>query len=72
MTFQYVLQIKEYLTNTLHAVFGKLIKMLMKYGLTEFASLVKVTGMNIGAIIDGLIETALEKERTFEKNSKHY
>lgn len=66
MTFQYIkTQIKEYLTNTLHAVFGKLIKIFDKIwdllGLPNLVSL--FTKPDIGAIIDGLIESAVEKRK---------
>ena len=70
MTFQYIkTQIKEYLTNTLHAVFGKLIKIFDKIwkllGLPGLVSL--FTKPDIGAIIDGLIETAVEKRKELLK-----
>ena len=66
MTFQYIkTQIKEYLTNSLHAVFGKLIKIFDKIwkllGLPNLVSL--FTKPDIGAIIDGLIESAVEKRK---------
>ena len=70
MTFQYIkTQIKEYLTNSLHAVFGKLIKIFDKIwkllGLPNLVSL--FTKPDIGAIIDGLIETAVEKRKELLK-----
>ena len=70
MTFQYIkTQIKEYLTNSLHAVFGKLIKIFDKIwkllGLPGLVSL--FTKPDIGAIIDGLIETAVEKRKELLK-----
>ena len=70
MTFQYIkTQIKEYLTNTLHAVFGKLIKIFDKiWKLLGLPSLVSLfTKPDIGAIIDGLIETAVEKRKELLK-----
>lgn len=70
MTFQYIkTQIKEYLTNTLHAVFGKLIKIFDEiWDALGLPSLIKLfTAPDIGAIIDGLIETAVEKRKELLK-----
>lgn len=66
MTWQYIkTKIQEFLTNGLHAAFGKLIDIFDEiWDALGLPSLIKLfTKPDIGALIDGLVETLNEKRK---------